>query len=153
MLVQLAPCSSSKPAAAADSAAAFSNPQLDMLSNELQDPLDRGSFGSSALSPGGLAADQVWQEVQGLNAPHSAPQPMQQQQQLRGMSVRLHPALHQHSSGCGGGGSTMPLQVVKLRLAYQQMLHKVQARYQHDLRQLEVKQQEVGLSLCTADTV
>lgn len=50
------------------------------------------------------------------------------------------------SSDCCGSqlaGQQQQLQVTKLRLAYQQMLHKVQSRYQQDLRQLEVKHREV----------
>lgn len=119
-----------------------------LASAGLVDPLER------CCSPAVASAMQELREaMQGDNP--GASSGLQAGQQLHSMDVRMRHALHPFSSGssmhglCGGGSSQgqdqMQLQVVRLRLAYQQMLHKVQARYQQDLRALSAKHQEVGL--------
>jgi hypothetical protein len=108
---------------------------------DLQDPLDSDPNSLSGQSVAvSEAIQQLRQGMQGFGAAHSS----SNQQQQGSIDVRLHHAM-QHQHGCHASSSQQDqqLQVVKLRLAYQQMLHKVQARYQQDLRQLEVKHQEV----------
>lgn len=128
-------------AAAADAA----DCGLDGLSLELRDPLDIEDSSSSGHSVGvSEAIQQLRQEMQaglGVRSHHH-----HQQQQLGSLNVRLHNAMHpQHCSHSSRqqDQQQQQLQVVKLRLAYQQMLHKVQARYQRDQLQVEVKHQEV----------
>jgi hypothetical protein len=116
---------------------------LKQLPLDLQDPLDSDANSLSGQSVAvSEAIQRLRQEMQGFSGAHSS-----HQQQQGSIDVRLHHAM-QHQHGCHASSSQQDqqLQVVKLRLAYQQMLHKVQARYQQDLRQLEVKHQEVGMN-------
>lgn len=114
--------------------------QHDSLAPELmlclQDPLDGCSLGTttngcqSSSSQAALQQDNTAVDSQpGL---------------LHGMSVRLHHGMAQYGSSSSSGQGQEQLQVVRLRLTYQQMLHKVQARYQQDLQRVEARHQEVS---------
>jgi hypothetical protein len=112
---------------------------LGEVSLTLQDPADSDDLSLSGSDTHGPVSDAIQQLREAMQGPGA----VRRQQQ----DVRLHHALHaigRNSSGSQQQEPQQQLQVVKLRLAYQQVLHKVQARYQRELRQAEVKHQEVG---------
>lgn len=131
--------------ASRDAAQAGSDCGLDELSLALQDPADSDDLslsGSDTRAPVSDAIQQLREAMQGPGAVRASSQP-----QAGAMDVRLHHTLHacgRNSSSSSRQQEPQQLQVVKLRLAYQQVLHKVQARYQQELRHTEVKHQEVG---------
>jgi len=112
--------------------------QHDSLAPELmlclQDPLDGCSLGTvtNGCQPSSSQAAQQQDNAAVDSKPGL----------LHGTSVRLHYGMAQYGSSSSPGQEQ--LQVVRLRLTYQQMLHKVQARYQQDLQRVEARHQEVS---------
>jgi hypothetical protein len=116
---------------------------IEHLPAELRDPLDlRGAELTGPCAAFGSAMQQLRNAMQGPAGDASL------QQGLHSMDLRLHNGLHLNGSGSNSTGNSsetqQQLRVAKLRMAYQQMLHNVQARYQEDLRQLEVRHSEVS---------
>jgi hypothetical protein len=119
---------------------------VEQLTPELQDPLAANE--ADLVGPCGAYGSAMQQLRQAMQGPAGD---SHRQQGLHNMDLRLHNVLHLNSSSTSRGGSSetqQQLRVAKLRMAYQQMLHNVQARYQEDLRQLEVRHSEVSVGTC-----